>query len=187
MDAIAAIRGRRSIRSFVDCPVERALIEELIADASHAPFTPAAKDEAWHFTVIRGRERLAEYGERSLAFARENRPQRRGWEWTEREGFSVFHGAPAAIVISGRTELPVALEECTRAGQLLELAAHARGLGACWVGAPMLWLREPAVRAELGIPQGWTPHATVALGWPDTNAAPDAPPQRPATLIEWIE
>ena len=130
MDAITAIRTRRSVRVFLDTPLDRATIEALLGDAAHAPFTPIAQSGAWHFTVIRGRERLAGYGDRALAFAQETRPQLRGYEWTERPGFSVFHGAPAAVVISGRLGLSVALEGCTRFGQLLDIAANARGIGA---------------------------------------------------------
>ena len=187
MDAIEAIRSRRSIRAFADRAVDRALLAELIADAAHAPFTPAAKDGAWRFTVILGREPLAAMGERALAYARAHRPQLAGYEWTERPGFSVFHDAPAAVVIAGREALPatLALEECTRAGQLLDIAATARGLGACWVGAPMLWLRDPATRAELGIPAGWLPHAAFALGWPGDRQGPRAP--RPPVELDWVE
>ena len=46
MDAIEAIRTRRSVRSFLVRPVERPLLEGLIVDASHAPFTPIAKTGA---------------------------------------------------------------------------------------------------------------------------------------------
>ena len=187
MDAIAAIRTRCSVRAFIDEPLDRATIGDLLGDAAHAPFTPIAQTGAWHFTVICGRERLAGYGERALAFARDNRPQLRGYEWTERAGFSVFHGAPAAVIISGRLGLPVALEECTRAGQLLDIAANARGVGACWIGSPMLWLRDPATRAELGVPEGWMPYACFALGWPDGDAAAPPPAQRPPLEINWIE
>ena len=186
MDAIAAIRTRRSVRSFLDTPLDRATIGDLIADAAHAPFTPIATEGAWHFTAILGRGRLAGYGDRALAFARANRPQLRGYEWTDRPGFSVFHGAPAAVVISGRLGLPVALEECTRAGQLLDIAANARGVGACWIGSPMLWLREPAARAELAIPEGWMPYACFALGWPDVDAPRLPPAPRPPLEIAWI-
>jgi nitroreductase len=185
MDAIAAIRSRRSVRAFRAAAPDHAVVEALIADAAHAPFTPIAKTGAWRFTVILGRERLEDYGERALAFARAHRPQLAGYEWTERPGFSVFHGAPAAIVISGREALPVALEECTRAGQLLDIAATARGLGVCWIGSPMLWLRDPATRAELSIPEGWLPYAAFALGEPDVAA--DAPrAERPPLEIDWI-
>jgi len=185
MDAIAAIRSRRSVRAFLDEPLDRVVLEALIADAAHAPFTPIARTGAWRFSVILGRARLEDYGARALAFARAHRPQFAGYEWTERPGFSVFHGAPAAVVIAGREGLAVALEECTRAGQLLDIAATARGLGACWVGSPMLWLRDPATRAELGVPPGWLPHAAFALGWP----APDQPERapRPPLTVDWVE
>ena len=187
MDAIAAIRSRRSVRAFLDQPVERTLIAELIADAAHAPFTPIAKDGAWRFTAILGRERLVGYGARALDHARAHRPQLAGYEWTERPGFSVFHDAPAAVVIAGREALPatLALEECTRAGQLLDIAATARGLGACWVGSPMPWLCDPGTRAELGIPEGWIPQAAFAIGWPAIEQPARA--DRPPLEIQWIE
>ena len=39
------------------------------------------------------------------------------------------------------------------------LSAHARGLGSCWVGAPMLWLRRAETRKELGIAEAFEPFA----------------------------
>lgn len=186
IDAITTIRSRRSTRKFSDRAVERTLLAELIADAAHAPFTPIAKTGAWHFTAILGSDRLSSFGERALAFARQqaNGP---GWEWTTEPGFLVFHAAPAAVVISGRIELPSALEECTRAGQLLDISATARGLGACWVGSPMPWLGEPTTRMELGIPAGWAPKACFVLGWPDTECTPTPQAPRPPHDINWIE
>ena len=53
-----------------------------------------------------------------------------------------------------------------RAGQNLMLSAHARGLGTCWVGSPMLWLTTSEVRAELAIPSGLTPVSVFCLGYP---------------------
>ena len=46
------------------------------------------------------------------------------------------------------------------------LSAHARGLGTCWVGSPMLWLNTSQAKAELGIPAGLTPVAVLCLGYP---------------------
>lgn len=187
MDAIDAIRTRRTVRRYREETVPRALIEELIADATHAPFTPIAREGAWWFTVIEGRDRVAEYGARALAYAREHRPQLRGYEWTKRADFSVFHGAPLAVVISGREALSVGLEECTRAGQILDIAAWARGLGTCWVGSPLLWLRDPEVRDELRIPSGWLPHAPFAVGYPARDLPPPVPvSERPPLQIDWL-
>lgn len=186
MDTIQAIRTRRSVRAFLDRPVDRALLAELIDDAAHAPYTPAAKDGPWRFHVALGRERMERYDARALEFAREHRPPGPGYDWIGKPGFSVFHGAPAAIVIAGRCDFPLALEECTRAAQLLEISARARGLGSCWVGSPMLWLHGPEGRAELRIDEGWQAFAAIAVGFPDEAALPPRAPLPPAP-VEWID
>lgn len=171
LDAIDAIRGRRSIRDYLQELPDRELISEIIRDAAHAPWTPISRPEPWVFTVIEGCERIAGYGERALRFARENKPDRPGYAWVDDPAFSVFYNAPALILISGNVGSPVALEECTRAAQLLTISAHARGLGSCWVGAPNLWLADDGVQGELGIPDGFEPLAAVTLGYPADEPA----------------
>lgn len=183
MDAVEAIRTRRSVRAFTPDAVPRALIEELVRDAACAPYTFVSLPEPWLFTIIEGRERIAAYGDEAKAYARAHRPRVKHYEWADRADFSVFHGAPAAAIISGRAGSPVAAGECDRAGQNLSISAHARGLGSCWVGSPMLWLRDPATRAALRIPGEFEPHAVFALGWP--AAAPDPPPPLEPQVI-WV-
>ncbi len=95
-----------------------------------------------------------------MKHAREHRPDGPGWDWVERPGFKVFWDAPVVVIISG----PVG--DCCRAGQNFMLSAHARGLGSCWVGSPMLWLGTPEVRSELKIPADLTPVAVLCLGYP---------------------
>jgi len=72
--------------------------------------------------------------------------------------------------------------DCNRAGQNLMLSAHARGLGTCWVGSPMLWLSAPEVRTELQIPSALMPVAALCLGYP--AAIPEAV-IRERPLIMW--
>ena len=62
------------------------------------------------------------------------------------------------------------------------LAAHARGLGSCWVGAPIPWLTSPGVGDELGLPAGFEPIAPIILGHP--REAPAGNP-RPRPVINW--
>ena len=164
MDVIAAIHGRRSVRSYQPTPVPRELIEAIILDAAQAP-PPFRGMVPWAFNVIEGTERIAAYGERAIAHARQHRPDGPGWDWVERPGFKVFWDAPVVIVISG----PVG--DCSRAGQNLMLSAHARGLGTCWVGSPMLWVTTAEVRAELKIPPNLTPVVVFCLGY--AAAAPE--------------
>lgn len=184
MDAIEAIRGRRSVRAFLPHAVEQPVIAAIIADAAHAPWTPISAPEPWVFNVIEGRDRIADCGVRALAYAREHRPQVAGYGWADDPAFSVFHGAPAVVIISGKTTNPLALEECTRAGQLLAISAHARGVGACWVGSPNLWLRDINVRAELLVPEGFTPHAAFALGY--AASIPDRPAALSPPRTTWL-
>lgn len=46
------IRGRRSIRGFLDKPVPKALLEEIIALAARAP--SSFNNQCWHFNVVTG-------------------------------------------------------------------------------------------------------------------------------------
>lgn len=175
MDVIEAIHSRRSVRDYTAQAVPRDLIGDLIADAAQAP-PPFAGQVPWIFNVLEGADRIAGYGARAKQHARDHRPEGADWPWTEREDFKVFWNAPAVVIISGPTE------DCCRAGQLLILSAHARRLGACWVGAPMLWLRTPEVGAELGIPPDATPVSAICVGYP---ASIPEPRQRAAPTIIW--
>ena len=181
MDTIEAIRSRRSIRDYLPRAVPRDLIEAVIDDACCAPFTPVSLPQPWIFTVIDGIDQIADYGARALAFAKANRPSVKGFEWTENPDFSVFFNAPMVVVISGRNDNSQALGECARAAQLFSLSAHARGLGSCWVGSPILWMRDPAVMTELGFAEGFKPFSVLTLGFPAT-VPPAPPPFSPKTV-----
>lgn len=181
MNAIEAIHGRRSIRAYRPEPVDRSTVEDLLWAAVQAPTPPASGDAPWALCVIEGRERLALYGARALEWARVHRPSAAAWPWTERPGFQVFWGAPLLVLLCARAGNPETPLDCCRAGQNLLLAAHARGLGSCWVGAPLPWLRSPGVAEELGLPPGHDPAVAIVLGQP-AESPPGQPRPRPAIL-----
>ena len=120
----------------------------------------------WAFCVIEGVDRLAAYGARAKRFARDHQPEDRPWTWPDRPEFKVFWDAPVAVLISGRRGNSEAPCDCCRAGQNLMLAAHARGLGSCWLGAPMPWLNSPGIAKELSVPAGFDPIVAIILGYP---------------------
>lgn len=182
MNVIEAIHGRRSIRRYRADPLERQQIEDLIWAAAQAPTPPPSGARPWAFCVLEGRDRLAELGARAKAYAREHQPGEHAWPWAERADFEVFWGAPAAVLICARTGNAGAPFDCVRAGQNLLLAAHAWGLGACWVGAPLPWLKSPGVAAELGLPDGFDPAEVVILGRADERPAGQP---RPRPEITW--
>ena len=182
MNVIETIHGRRSIRAYRPEPVARTLIEDVIWDAVQAPTPPVSGETPWVICVIEGRQRLADYGARAKQYAREHQPAGQHWAWAERPDFKVFWDAPVALLFSGRSGNPEAAFDCCRAGQNLLLAAHARGLGSCWVGAPIPWLRSPGVGAEVGLPAGFDATVAVILGYP--NESPLGSP-RPRPAIHW--
>jgi nitroreductase len=181
MDAITAIHSRRSIRDYDKRSVAREIVAEILWDAAQAPTTPVSGPFLFH--VIEGGARISDYGERAKQYTRAHRPGAEGYAWTDKPDFKVFLNAPVVIVISGHANNSQSLEDCTRAGQNLMLSAHARGLGSCWVGAPMLWLRNPQTRQELGIAEAFEPFAAFTLGY--AAAVPPAR-QRERPPIVWV-
>jgi nitroreductase len=163
LEAIAAIHTRRSVRDYEKRAVERDIIADILWDAAQAPTTPISGTFLFH--VIEGVTRIAHFGERAKQYAREHRPGTVGYAWADKPDFKVFLDAPVVIVISGHADNSQSIEDCNRAGQNLLLSAHARGLGSCWLGAPMLWLRSPETRKELGIADAFEPFAAFALGY----------------------
>ena len=181
MDTITAIHTRRSIRAYEKRAVEREIIADILWDAAQAPTTPVSGPFLFH--VIEGAARIADLGERAKQYAREHRPDAAGYSWTDRADFKVFLGAPVVIVISGHAGNSQSVQDCNRAGQNLMLSAHARGLGSCWVGAPMLWLRRPETRKELGIAEAFEPFAAFTLGHA-ASVPPSRSRERPK--IVWV-
>ena len=164
MDTVTAIHKRRSIRDYEKQAVEREIIADILWDAAQAPTTPVSGPFLFH--VIEGVARIADFGEHAKQYAREHRPDAVGYSWADRSDFKVFLDAPVVIVISGgHADNSQSIPDGNRAGQNLMLSAHARGLGSSWVGAPLLWLRSPETRKELGIAEAFEPFAAFTLGY----------------------
>ena len=181
MDTVTAIHTRRSIRNYEKRVVEREIIADILWDAAQAPTTPVSGPFLFH--VIEGVARIADLGARAKRYARAHRGDAADHSWADRSEFKVFLDAPVVIVISGHADNSQSIQDCNRAGQNLMLSAHARGLGSCWVGAPMLWLRNPETRKELGIAEAFEPFAAFALGY-----AASVPPlrSRERPEIVWV-
>ena len=106
----------------------------------------------------------------------------RPWTWTTRPDFKVFWNAPAAVLFCARDANPEAPFDCCRAAQNFLVAAKAKGLGTCSVGAPLPWLASPGVAEELGLPAGYGASAVVLVGYPAEEPAGEL---RPKPEILW--
>jgi nitroreductase len=158
MDTLEAILTRRSIRDYTRQPVPGEIIRELLQAAMSAP---SSKDSRpWHFLVLENRRTLNRV---PLYFP---------------YAFMIRR-APVAIVVCGDQSMSVFGEywtiDCAAASQNIVLAAHARGLGACWCGAYKAEVPQTvSFQTWLGLPLNIIPFAIIPIGYPtETKPAMD--------------
>jgi nitroreductase len=154
---LSLIFGRRSIRKYQNSPVSDDLVADLLRAAMAAP-SACAKDP-WRFVVMRSRATL-----NSIAEALPN-------------GKMLAH-APVGIAVCGDLsvahagELSYLLQDCSAAIENLLLAAHALGLGACWLGVHPRQPRVEALTKILRLPDRILPISCIAVGWPAEEQPP---------------
>jgi coenzyme F420-0:L-glutamate ligase/coenzyme F420-1:gamma-L-glutamate ligase len=174
------IQQRRSIRRYADRPVDRALIERLLEAATWAP--SAHNRQPWRFAVIQAKERQERLADAMNVALRADLTA----DGLSPEGIQTqasrrrdrLTRAPVLILLCmtmadmddypdpkrRQAEWTMATQSLALAGQNLLLAAHAEGLGACWLCAPLFC--PDVVRDSLGLPAHWQPQAFISLGWP---------------------
>ena len=164
-EVICAIEGRRSIRSYRTDPVPEEKLEAVVKAGLMAP--SAMNQQSWHFVVISGKgaERYRTY-------------------CIEKLGRDPYYGAPAMILVFGKKDAIAPVCDGSLAIGNLLLAAKALGLGSCWIHCVNDLFKEEAAAAEWGVPAGYRPVGSVALGFP-AGEAPAAKPRKegPVTRI----
>lgn len=159
MDVLEAIYTRRTIRKFLTIPVEFDKIIECVRAASYAP--NAGNLQNWKFIIETKQQRIKDMYHHTL----------------EQEPFLT---AQAAVIVVAETEFDekmygmrgkrlYAVQNCAAAIENLLLAAHAQGLGGCWIGA----FDENKINDQYSIPSQARAQAIVLLGYADGD-----PPQR---------
>jgi coenzyme F420-0:L-glutamate ligase / coenzyme F420-1:gamma-L-glutamate ligase len=172
------IKKRRSIRKYLPRQVPKDIIKEVLAAAGWAP--SAHNSQPWRFIVLADasvKRRLAD----AMADEWVKDLQRDGvtFESDKRtERVERFATAPvlvlACLTVVDLRKFPdserqmcerdLAVQSFGAALQNLLLAAHAKGLGACWFCAPAFC--KETVRKILKIPDAVEPQAFVAMGYP---------------------
>lgn len=171
MELMEALQTRRAIRDFTEEPVDAAVIADLVAAAILAP--SAFNLQPWAFAVVNGAARLRELSERARQYQAVHLPAGSPLAGHLADTrFHLLHDAAALVVICATNGESQSAEDCCLAGENLLLAAHAMGLGACWVGLSRSWLELPDVKTELGIPADLNPVAPIVIGHPRTHPGP---------------
>lgn len=174
------IRSRRSIRRYMPRPIPPELIDQLLEAAIWAP--SAHNRQPWRFVVIEredAKHRLATA--MGVPLRRDLAADGAPPDLIERDAgrsHARITGAPLLILICltmadmdhypdarrAAHEAHMAAQSAAMAGQNLLLAAHALGLGACWMCAPLFC--PEVVRAALSLPDDWQPQGLITLGYP---------------------
>ena len=150
-DPLGFIFGRRSIRVYSPGEIPGSTITRLLEAAMAAP--SAMTKDPWRFVVVREHHTLAQLAA-GLA------------------GGKMLVTASVGIVVCGdmdavfERQLSFLLQDCSAAIENLLLAAHALGLGACWVGVHPLEQAITSVKQVLSLPHPIVPIAVIALGYP---------------------
>ncbi len=177
---LEVIRSRRSIRRYENRPVLRETIDELLEAARWAP--SAHNRQPWRFAVIQAAETkhalAAAMGARLRADLEQDGTPREVIEADTARSYARMTNAPVVIVVCvtmrdmdqypdtrrKKAEYLMATQSVAMAVQNLLLAAHARGLGACWMCAPLFV--PDTVREVLHLDADWEPQAMITLGYP---------------------
>ncbi len=178
-DLHALIRSRRSIRRFTEESVPVDLVRRLIEAACQAP--SAHNRQPWRFAVLSGeseKEELAEQMGEALRVAR--RADGDAAEAIEADVARSYQRITSAAVVvvvcltmeamdvypdeaRSNAEYMMAVQSVAMAGMNFLLAAHAEGLGACWLCAPLF--APAAARRALDLPKTWEPQGSILLGY----------------------
>jgi len=161
MDALEALRTRRSCRKFAAREVARDLVEKVV-DAGRLAST-ARNEQPWEFVVVTDKT-----VRRTIAGMTDYGP--------------FIADAPVCIAVLAK-DTKYYLEDGSAATQNILVAAHALGLGGCWVAGDKKPY-APKIAQVLGAPPGVRLVALVALGWPE-GPLPN-PQKRPLKdVIHW--
>lgn len=144
-----AIFSRCSVRKFLPAMVEDEKIEKMLRAAMAAP--SAGNQQPWEFYVVRDKRVIQD-----LAHC------------------SPYAGcaakAPLCIVVCTRDikqRFPdFVYLDCSAAVENILIEAVHLDLGAVWLGVSPYKAREIRVRRSLGVPEGFTPFAIIAVGYP---------------------
>jgi nitroreductase len=187
-DFFEVLRTRRTVRSYTADPVSPEDLRDLIDCAILAP--NGMNFQPWTFTVVTNQEVMRKLDSIVLGILRSAEVQahmtsERLREIVNAPDYSIFYRAPALIVISADAKVPGAPVDCQLAAENLFLAAHAKGLGTCYMGFLLFAAEHPEARKLLAIPEGFKMAAGAIVGHPEIR--PEGPPQRNPARVTFIE
>ena len=168
---------------FKDRPVARETLEELLDVARRAP--TASNSQKLHWIVVGDKAKVHALSEESVKWIRSSGNGTALLESWESGYDFVLRGAPTVVVACAPVEYGWGKQDCAIALTYLELAAEARGLGACWAGyLTRIAAVHAPLRQALSVPEGYVVCGGLMLG-ERKYAYRRIPPRKPLS-VQWI-
>ena len=152
MDLFETIYTRRTIRTFTAKKIPKSDLEKLVDAGRLAP--SATNRQMWDFVVITEKKILDDILPHFHAGRKYG---------THEDGKFDGISAIIAVIMDGSNEYWK--EDGAAATQNMLLAAHALGLGACWIGSYGSIYEEKA-KDILGVPKGERLLSVITVGYP---------------------
>lgn len=184
-EVIKTILERRAVRKYEDKPVSREDLELIVECGRYAATGMGL--QPWHFTVVTDRKVLDKLNEANKAIMLQdpNTPPP-VLEMVKSGQFDTYRGAPCAVLVSGENTAQNTVADCANAVENMAIAAKSLGLDSCYLASFQVCLNAPtggALKAELGIPEGYVPNFALAIGYGAEK--PEPAPRREGT-VNWL-
>jgi nitroreductase len=201
---IEVIKNRRSVRSYLDKPVPKEVIDAIIDAGNWAP--TGNNEQNWRFVVVQDRGFMQTLinaafpvwkavidawlkieDDYTRRYFTDFWPRCLGWPYQTYEETmkrardyetGIYWDAPVIIFVIGHH-----VEECSLVRQNMMIAAQSLGLGSCIVGFGAQVTSDPNVVEMLELKENEKMWAPVVFGYP--KIVPESPPKR-APVVKWI-
>lgn len=161
------MKSRRSVKGYQDKPVERELIEKIIEAGTYAPTGRNLQSPIILAVTNRQvRDELSALNAKVLGSSADP-----------------FYGAPVVLVVLADKKASTYLYDGSLVMQNLMLAAHALGLGSCWIHRAKETFEMPegkALLAKLGIEGDYEGIGNCVIGYPAVQ------PQEKPRKENWV-
>ena len=173
---IEDLKTRRSIRKFKD---EQITDEELKIILETGTYAPTARGlQSPKIVVIQNPETIKEFSEWNRSYFPMEMPK----------DMDPFYGAKTLLIVLADSEIPTYVEDGSSVLTVLVNAAHAIGVGSCWIHRAREEFaseKGKGLLKEWGIPESDEGIGHVVLGYPDMEAPEPLP--RKEDYIHYVD
>ena len=175
-ETIENLKTRRSIRKFKDEQISDEDLKTILETGTYAPTARGAQSPI--IVVIQNPDTIKELSEWNRSFFPVEVP----------DDMDPFYGAKTLLIVLADGNVPTFVEDGSSVLAVLVNAAHAVGVGSCWVHRARDEFsseKGKELLKEWGIPEYYEGVGHVALGYPDMDAP--APLPRKEDYIYYVD